>query len=68
MGFSWDRSYSKDRCYISVKLLWEHLLFYSQNQFFRFITPNANPALSSFVSNQGDLTMQGGTFSATFGF
>ncbi len=68
MGFSWDRSYAKDRCYVSVKLLWEHLLFYSQNQFFRFITPNANPALSSFVSNQGDLTMQGGTFSATFGF
>lgn len=68
MGFSWDHLYSNDRCYVSVRLLWEHLLFFSQNQLFRFTTPNGNPAFSSFVSNQGDLTLQGGTFSATFGF
>lgn len=68
MGFRWDHPFSKERYSFSAKLMWEHLLFFSQNQLFRFITPSSSSMGSSYVANQGDLTLQGGSFSLLFGF
>lgn len=68
VGIRWDHLFSKNRYSMTVKLLWEQGIFFSQNQLFRFVTPNENQGQSSFVSNQGDLTLQGGTFSAAFNF
>jgi hypothetical protein len=68
IGVRWDRGFSRNRYSCTLKLLWEQLMFFGQNQLFRFVHPSTSGVASNYVSNQGDLTLQGGTFSITFGF
>lgn len=68
LGFRYDHSYSEGSKYVVLSLLWDNLIFFSQNQFFRFISLSDDEVDSNVVTNQGDLGMQGGTFSLTFGF
>lgn len=65
LGVRWDHLFSNDRFYIGFDLGWEHHVYFSQNQFPVF-ADDANPGLMAV--NQGDLTLQGWTFSARFGF
>ena len=64
-GIRWNTMFCNDRFHIGLQLGWEHHVYFSQNQFPLFTSTN-NPGV--FVSNQGDLTMQGYTFSARFDF
>ncbi len=68
IGIRWDHGFSHNRYSLSLKLLWEQLLFFGQNQLFRFLTPSNNDVQSNYAANQGDLTLQGGTFSVHFTF
>jgi hypothetical protein len=68
LGFRFDHSYSEGSKYFVMSLLWDNLIFFSQNQFFRFISLSDFDVESNVVTNQGDLGLQGGTFSLTFGF
>jgi len=64
-GIRWDNMFDHDRLHLGVQIGWEHHIYFSQNQFPVF--PDAsNPGL--MVSNQGDLALQGWTFSARFDF
>ncbi|MEN9344210.1 MAG: hypothetical protein RLZZ453_997 [Chlamydiota bacterium] len=65
VGLRWDHLFCNDRFHIGFDLGWEHHLFLSQNQFPVFVD-EANAG--AFVANQGDLTLQGWTFSARFDF
>lgn len=68
IGFVWERGFCHHRYSASFKLLWEQLIFFGQNQFFRFVSTNSNVFKSNELSNQGDLTLQGGTLSFSLGF
>ncbi len=65
MGLRWDNMFDNDRFHLGLQLGWEHHIYFSQNQFPTFVD---DVSLGSFVSNQGDLTFQGWTFSARFDF
>jgi hypothetical protein len=65
MGLRWDNMFSNDRFHLGLQIGWEHHIYFSQNQFPLFVD---NASLGSFVANQGDLTLQGWTFSARFDF
>ena len=65
MGVRWDNMFSNDRFHLGLQLGWEHHIYFSQNQFPVFTD---DVAYGSFVSNQGDLTLQGWTLSARFDF
>jgi len=65
MGLRWDNMFDGDRYHLGVQIGWEHHIYFSQNQFQKFYD---NLRAGSFVSNQGDLTFQGWTFSARFDF
>lgn len=65
MGLRWDYMFCKDRFHLGFDLGWEHHVYFSQNQFPLFVD-DINEGI--FVTNQGDLTMQGWTFSARFDF
>lgn len=68
MGFRWEHPFSKERYSFSVKLLWENLFFFGQNQLYRFVTPSDSGISGNFIANQGDLAFQGGSFSLMLGF
>ncbi len=65
MGVRWDSMLDDDRFHLGFQVGWEHHIYFSQNQF-----PQFNTAFSAgkFTSNQGDLTLQGWTFSARLDF
>jgi hypothetical protein len=65
MGLRWDNMFSNDRFHLGLQVGWEHHIYFSQNQFPIFVD---DISLGSFVQNQGDLTLQGWTFSARFDF
>ncbi|MEN9344211.1 MAG: hypothetical protein RLZZ453_998 [Chlamydiota bacterium] len=65
LGLRWDHLFCQDRFHIGFDLGWEHHLFLSQNQFPVFLD-DVSPG--AFVANQGDLTLQGWTFSVRFDF
>ncbi len=65
LGLRWDTMFDKDRFHFGIQAGWEHHVYFSQNQFPRFVD---NIALGDFVANQGDLTFQGWTLSARFDF
>lgn len=65
MGIRWDNMFYDDRLHLGLQVGWEHHVYFSQNQFPIFVN---DPSLGLFVSNQGDLTLQGWTFSARFDF
>lgn len=67
LGFRYDTMLADDRCHFSLQAGWEQLMFFGQNQFKQFIgTTEANTG--SYVSNQGDLTIQGWTIAARVDF
>lgn len=65
MGVRWDNMFCNDRFHLGLQVGWEHHVYFSQNQFPVF-TDNVSRGV--FVSNQGDLTLQGWTFAARFDF
>ncbi|MES2122329.1 MAG: Lpg1974 family pore-forming outer membrane protein [Chlamydiota bacterium] len=65
LGLRWDRMFSNDRFHIRLQGGWEHHVYFSQNQFPVFVD---DVDMGTIVSNQGDLTFQGWTFSARFDF
>ena len=62
---AWDHMFYHDQYHFGLKAGWEEHLFFGQNQLFRFLDPFFN---GSIVSNQGDLALQGWTFSARIDF
>ncbi len=64
-GLRWDQMFCNDNFHIRLQLGWETHVYFSQNQFPVFTSKNNSGV---FVSNQGDLTTQGWTFSARFDF
>jgi hypothetical protein len=65
MGLRWDNMFANDCFHLGLQVGWEHHIYFSQNQFPVFVD---DVSLGSFVSNQGDLSFQGWTFSARFDF
>lgn len=65
MGLRWDNMFSDDRVHLGLQVGWEHHVYFSQNQFPNFVD---DVNLGKFVVNQGDLTLQGWTFSARLDF
>jgi len=65
LGVRFERMLAKDHLHFSIQAGWENLMFFGQNQFDRFVS-SAAPGV--FVSNQGDLTLQGYTLSLRLDF
>jgi len=65
LGLRWDTMLQNDRFHFGIQVGWEHHIYFSQNQFPRFI---GSSAIGDFVANQGNLTFQGWAFSARFDF
>ena len=65
MGLRWDTWTDDERVHFRIQAGWEHHIYFSQNQFPRFVS---SEALGNFVANQGDLTLQGWTLSARLDF
>ncbi|HKY99938.1 MAG TPA: Lpg1974 family pore-forming outer membrane protein [Rhabdochlamydiaceae bacterium] len=65
LGLRWDHMFSKERYHFGIQAGWEHHMFFSQNQLTRFVAGGGH---GNFILNQGDLTTQGWTLSARFGF
>jgi hypothetical protein len=65
LGIRYDHSFHDDSMAVTFKLAWETAVYFSQNQFLRFVTPNMG---NSIVPTQGDITLCGGTFSVGFVF
>ncbi|HEY2811548.1 MAG TPA: Lpg1974 family pore-forming outer membrane protein [Rhabdochlamydiaceae bacterium] len=65
MGFRWEHFTSK-KWYVRAELCYDIQFFFKQNQFIRDMAPfNKN---SDFLSDKGDLSLHGGSFSLTLGF
>ena len=67
LGLRWDSMMGQDYYHIRIQAGWEHLMLFGQNQFKTFTGVDANNT-GAFISNQGDLTIQGWTLSARFDF
>ncbi len=65
MGVRWDYAFAESHRALSVKLAYEYLIYFSQNQFLRIIS---NTPFTQIVENQGDLSLTGGTFSILLTF
>ncbi|MBY0529145.1 MAG: hypothetical protein K2P51_03040 [Rhabdochlamydiaceae bacterium] len=65
LGIRYDHPFNNDSMAVTFKLAWETAIYFSQNQFLRFVNPNIG---NSIVPTQGDITLCGGTFSAGFVF
>jgi len=64
LGLQWEKLHSEDRFRYHIHLAWEHHVFTQQNQFSRFV----DRAQGAYVSNQGDLTLQGWTLGLRFDY
>lgn len=65
IGLGWDILFLHDKFHFGLRLGWEQVLFFGQNQLDRLV--NSDFA-GSIVSNLGDLSFQGGTLSARIDF
>lgn len=65
IGVRWERYWEGTLKKLSLELAWDQIFLYSQNQFIRFTNPSAR---GIFVSNQGDLSLQGYHIGARFDF
>jgi hypothetical protein len=65
LGLQWDYMFCNDRIHLGLHAGWEHHIYFSQNQF-----PSFTNAVSKgiYVSNQGDLALQGWTIGARLDF
>ncbi len=66
MGFCWEHAMHDNR-YIRVELCYDIHYFFKQNQMERVISKIMSPSLT-FLSDQGDLSLHGGSFSFALGF
>ncbi len=64
-GVRWDNMFTDDRFHLGIQLAWEHHIYFDQNQLMVF-TDDFN--FGKFFANQGNLTLQGWTFSMRFDF
>lgn len=64
-GVRWQRQFSGSLKRLTLDLLWDQLLFFSQNQMVRF---TSDAALGVNISNQGDLSLAGVQFSFALAF
>lgn len=65
VGLCWDHLFHRDRYHLGFHFGWEQHMLFGQNQFVRFVDDKMQGA---YVSNQGDLAMQGITFGLLFDF
>jgi hypothetical protein len=65
LGLRFDSWTNDERLHFRIQTGWEHHVYFSQNQFVRFVDDSA---IGDFVSNQGDLTLQGWTLSMRLDF
>lgn len=65
LGIRWEHMLANDHLHFSIQTGWENLMFFGQNQFDRFVNATT---IGTFVSNQGDLTIQGYTLSMRMDF
>jgi len=65
LGLRWESPLSNTHFHAAFQIGYEFFLFFGQNQLYRFVD-NQRPG--AVISNQGDLTLQGGVFSAQFDF
>lgn len=65
LGLRWDSWTDDERVHFRIQAGWEHHIYFSQNQFVRFVD---DEAIGNFIGNQGDLTLQGWTLSARLDF
>jgi hypothetical protein len=66
MGFCWEHALHHNR-YVRIELCYDIHYFFKQNQMQRVISKTMSPSLT-FLSDQGDLSLHGGSFSLTLGF
>ncbi len=67
LGLRWDKMLADDSLHLGIQAGWENLMFFGQNQFKNF-SGTTQTSAGNFVSNQGDLTIQGWTLSARLDF
>ncbi|NGX45334.1 MAG: hypothetical protein K940chlam2_00483 [Chlamydiae bacterium] len=65
LGLRWERTFQKGCYHFALEASWENLFFFGQNQLKRFVD-DTNPGIAIPVA--GDLTIQGLTLRASFGF
>lgn len=65
LGLRWEENFSNDEYRILLQFGWEHMMFFGQNQLMTFVDGSLP---GNFVSNQGDLTIQGWTLAGRFDF
>ncbi len=72
MGIDWKNRFHGDRYYVNMRLMYELLSFFKQNEFIRVAnydpTGNSNASNTSLIKDSGPLVLHGGTLSVTFGF
>jgi hypothetical protein len=70
LGLRWDNWFCCDSYHLGLQVGYEHHMFFGQNQLNNWISglPTFGQGAGFFVSNLGDLTMQGFTASARFDF
>jgi Legionella pneumophila major outer membrane protein precursor len=66
MGLSWEHGIQK-KYYVRAELCYDIHYFFKQNQMQRIIS-KAMSVSPTFLSDQGDLALHGGSFSVLFGF
>ncbi|MBI3237036.1 MAG: hypothetical protein HYZ48_04985 [Chlamydiales bacterium] len=65
LGLRFDSWTNDERVHFRIQAGWEHHIYFSQNQFMRFVSSDA---IGNFIGNQGDLTLQGWTLAARLDF
>ncbi len=65
LGLRWDHSFCDCNYHFGIQAGYEHHMFFGQNQLNRFVD---DTVAGAFVSNLGDLTVQGWVLSARFDF
>ncbi len=65
LGFKWERTFRDGCYYFAMEAGWENLFFFGQNQLMRFVD-DTNPGIN--IPVKGDLTIQGLSVKASFGF
>ena len=65
LGIRWEHLWKGTLKRLSLELAWDQILLFGQNQFIRFVNSSAKGV---FVSNQGDLSLQGYHIGARFDF
>ncbi|HSW87060.1 MAG TPA: Lpg1974 family pore-forming outer membrane protein [Rhabdochlamydiaceae bacterium] len=65
LGLRWDRMFKNNRYHFGLQFGWDNLILYQQNELKRFVD---DVAIGVNLPVQGDLTIQGWSVKAMFGF